>query len=364
LRNYNNIKNYSNNIGENINEKNISINKNIKQIYNDKVFNPSNYDYINNATFNSSRNKSYNNIINDIKHNDYQSKINYKYFENNSYYSTKSMNPIYNPNRSTIIKGNKDYNIINNINDYKISNNNTGFNFPRNVSSSDMLSQSKRIFNIKDKTPSTGKNKITNHLNENRDIPKLRANYSTNDINSNNKQTRSFFGLINNNNYNYNFHSSISASDDQSQNNPNNNFSGTMNNNNKYNYNRNYAFSNTILEKLDKNVNINEKVISSPFQIYQTYQDGVKKVNYPNRGNQSLNAGKRILFDSNKEKDKKNKNSNNNYKNNYYNLKGKEAIILQNLVYNLQSNIPEYDKHFINDEDVKNMKNKSVKINK
>ena len=90
------------------------------------------------------------------------------------------MNPIYNPNRSTIIKGNKDYNIINNINDYKISSNNTGYNFPRNVSSSDMLSQSKRIFNIKDKTPSNGKNKIINNLNENRDIPKLRANYSTN----------------------------------------------------------------------------------------------------------------------------------------------------------------------------------------
>ena len=33
---------------------------------------------------------------------------------------------------------------------------------------------------------------------------------------------------------------------------------------------------------------------------------------------------------------------------------------MQNLVNNLQSNIPEYDKQFINEEDVKNMKNKQL----
>ena len=69
------------------------------------------------------------------------------------------------------------------------------------------------------------------------------------------------------------------------------------------------------------------------------------------------------MFESNKEKDKKNKNNNNNFQSNFLNLKGKEARILQNLVYNLQSNIPEYEKGFINEEDVKNMKNKIEKNN-
>ena len=69
------------------------------------------------------------------------------------------------------------------------------------------------------------------------------------------------------------------------------------------------------------------------------------------------------MFESNKEKDKKNKNNNNNFENKILNLKGKEARILQNIVYNLQSNIPEYDKGFINEEDVKSMKNKFDKNN-
>ena len=96
--------------------------------------------------------------------------------------------------------------------------------------------------------------------------------------------------------------------------------------------------------------------------MYQAHQKGGKKGNnLSNRGNHSLNTGKRVLFDPNKEKDKKNKNMNNNFQSNFFNLKGKEARILQNLVYNLQSNIPEYDQHFINNEDVKNMKNKLEK---
>ena len=99
---------------------------------------------------------------------------------------------------------------------------------------------------------------------------------------------------------------------------------------------------------------------SSPFQVYQAYQKGKKGNNLINKSTQSLNIGKRVLFESNKEKDKKNKN---NFQSNFFNLKGKEAQILQNLVYNLQSNIPEYEKNFINEEDIKNMKNKFEKNN-
>ena len=264
-------------------------------------------------------------------------------------------------NRSTIITSTKDYNILKNNNPYRYQkmNNNTGFNFPRNVSSSDLFSYSKRKFNIADNNPVGGKNKTINNSLKNGDIPNLKPNFSTSEINSNNKQTRAFFGLNNN----YNYLSSNSAIISQNQNNQSHNFSESMNGYQNNNFSRSFPFNNTGLEKLDKNVNINEKVINSPFQVYQTYQKGKKGNNLSNRSTQSLNTGKRVLFESNKEKDKKNKNNNNNFQSNFLNLKGKEARILQNLVYNLQSNIPEYEKGFINEEDVKNMKNKIEKNN-
>ena len=99
-------------------------------------------------------------------------------------------------------------------------------------------------------------------------------------------------------------------------------------------------------------------------EIFIDYFIGGKGNITNNRSTQSINTGRRVLFDVNKDIDKKNnKNINNNYQNNFYNFRGKEAIILQNLVNNLQSNIPEYDKHFINEEDVKNIKNKLGKNN-
>ena len=182
-------------------------------------------------------------------------------------------------------------------------------------------------------------------------MSKLKPNYSNLDIN-NNKQTKSFFGISNNI---FNIHASNSVIIGQNQ---NYNFSDSINNY-QSNYNRSFPLINKALDNLDKNININEKVISSPFQVYKN-QKGKKGNNSNNKINQSLNLNKRVLFDI-KEKDKKNINNlNNNYQNTFFNLKGKEALILQSLVNNLQSNIPEYEKQFINEDDIKNMKNKRL----
>ena len=267
------------------------------------------------------------------------------------------MNPMNYLNRSTIINGYKDYNIIdNNKIEYQTMKNNTGLIFPRNLSSSHFITKNKKKYNIIEKNNKAGKNRNFNNSFKNPDLSNLRKNYSSSDMNYNYKQKSSFSSLNNN----PNFHHPYSTPIDQNQNYQNNNYSESIKNHNN-NYNRSFNFKNSTLGKLDKN--INEKVISSPFQAYQTYQKEKKVNNLSNRTNQSLNAGKRILFDINKEKEKKKKNINNNYQSNFFNIKGKEARILQHLVYNLQSNIPEYDKHFINEQEVKNMKNKLDKNN-
>ena len=183
---------------------------------------------------------------------------------------------------------------------------------------------------------------------------KIKPNFSTIDINSNNQQGRTLFG-INNNNYNY-INPEKNTVIVQSQ---NIQFSETKNNNNRNSIHNN----NIAIEKIDNKINVNEKVISSPFQVYTTHQKGKKGNNINVNSNQSLSTGKRILFDLSKEKDKKNnlnnKNININFQNKFYNIKGKEAELLQSLVINLQNNIPEYDKRFVNEEDIKKMKNKS-----
>ena len=319
------------------------MNKNINNIkYNNNI-----------PAINSSKNRPYNNVFNEMNGgNENTFKMNFNFKDSN----INGLNQMNYANRSTIITGNKDFNSLkNNPFQYQKMNNNTVFNFQRNSSSSNIFSDSKRKYNIKENSPKVGK-RIINYPFKNGDKSKLRQSNSTNDINyNNNKQTRSFFGLNNNINY------SISYSNSVNNQNQNYNYSDSVNSHqNNYSNNRSFPFSNTALEKLDENVNINEKIISSPFQAYQSYQKDKKANNLSNRANQSLNTGKRVLFENNKDKDKKNKNINNNYQNNFYNFRGKEARILQNLVNNLQSNIPEYDKQFINEDDVKNMKNKQL----
>ena len=93
------------------------------------------------------------------------------------------------------------------------------------------------------------------------------------------------------------------------------------------------------LEKLDNYINVNEKIISSPLQGYQNYQKG--KFENDIKNGRPLNFTKNVLFDNNNNNNYKNIN-NNNYQNNVFNLKGKEAQMIQNLVNNLQASIPDY----------------------
>ena len=203
-----------------------------------------------------------------------------------------------------------DQNMININKDFNIYNNNNSYIFQRNSSSSNIFSNSKRKFNLVENTPITSKNRVTiKNSFKNVDMSKLRSNFSTSDINPNKHKTRAFFGLNNN----FNIRSSNTVNLDQNQSNQSNQYSDPMNNNNS-NFRNSFQLKGNTFEKLDQNVNvnINEKIISSPFQSYQSYQKSKKMNNLNNRSNQSSNIGKRFLFDS-KEKDKKNKNINNNF---------------------------------------------------
>ena len=359
-RNNKNVKNYSNS-ADYINEhNNLNIQNsknNIKYENKEQIISQNNnmnnkYKYNNIPPINL-RNNRLNNNINEMKEKDFDHNNN----KNNNFNRSNQINGINKnsmnyANRSTIINGNRE-DIIYNKNTqiiYQKKTNNTGNNLVRNASS-DFLYNSKRKFNLAENNTFTQKNGITNRTYKNGELSKLKPNYSNLDIN-NNKQTKSFFGISNNI---FNIHASNSVIIGQNQ---NYNFSDSINNY-QSNYNRSFPLINKALDNLDKNININEKVISSPFQVYKN-QKGKKGNNSNNKINQSLNLNKRVLFDI-KEKDKKNINNlNNNYQNTFFNLKGKEALILQSLVNNLQSNIPEYEKQFINEDDIKNMKNKRL----
>ena len=357
-RNKNTNKNYSNS-ADYIN-KNSSVNmRNLKNVV--KSINKDPINSLNNNTNNfnipinnSLNNGSYNNNNNEIQENNLEHKFkNYNYSGKNQINETKHIPIMNEKNRSTVINGNRDNILLSTSNplSYKKMTNNTGYNYVRNASSSDLLTSSQRKFNLAENSPLSQKNNIINRTFKNGEFSKLRPNYSNNDIN--NKQTRAFFG-INNNIFNIHASNSFIIGQDQ---NSNSNSSETINIY-KSNYNSSFPFTNKAIDILDKNVNINEKVISSPFEIYQNKQKGKQGNNINNKSSQYLNTGKRVLFDINKEKNKKLNIMNNNYQESFFNLKGKEARILQHLINNLQSNIPEYDKQFINEEDIKNMKNR------
>ena len=119
-----------------------------------------------------------------------------------------------------------------------------------------------------------------------------------------------------------------------------------------YDYTKNLNMKKN-LERLDNNISVNEKIISSPFQALQTYQKDKKEADI--KYNSSLNTGKKVLFDIKINYKNANKN---NYQNGYFNIRGKEAQILQNLIHNLQSNIPDYDNNFVTEKELKELKNK------
>ena len=91
------------------------------------------------------------------------------------------------------------------------------------------------------------------------------------------------------------------------------------------------------------NIFVNETVIDSPFQVFQTFQ---KESDFKN--NRFINTNKNSLFQNN---NKNFKNVINNYPINILNIKGKEAEIIQQLITNIQSNIPEYSNQDLNNND-------------
>ena len=168
--------------------------------------------------------------------------------------------------------------------------------------------------------------KNKNHKNN---YHKIKSNFSSN---------------LGNNRSNIGFNSSNNSFVNNNINSKNNNLYDYYN----YDYIKNMQIKNN-LEKLDNNINVNEKFINSPIQAYQTYQKSKKENNIKNH--RPLNIFKNILFDNKNNNNYKNMN-NNNYQNNIYNVKGKDAQMIQNLINNLQSNIKEYinDKNAINNK--------------
>jgi hypothetical protein len=170
-------------------------------------------------------------------------------------------------------------------------------------------------------------------------ITKIRPNFSS-DF-GNNRSNLGFSSsnnsLININNIN----TSINKVNNRNKLLGNKNTNESPNNYYNYDYLKNMQIKNN-LDKLDNNINVNEKIISSPFQAYQVYQKKKKEADYKIGG--SIGRGKNNLFEN--KNNYKNVN-NNNYQNNYLNFKGKEAELIQNLVNNIQSNIPNYEENYI-----------------
>ena len=311
IKEFNNEMNNSNYLNP---THNYNINENTNKKSRNKIMNKNNNDIINNINNNM-------NIINNMKNNTYlyMPKI-YKDFDINSY--------------------------NNNIQNMTIENGNEFFSFSLNEKINGNRSTNTLI---KDKNI----NKIITKLHKNKSATNIyftdKIKLQNNRISYKNKNYRNNFSKlkpnfsseIGNNKSNIGFSSSNNNS--FMNNNSNNkeqikNQYDITNRYHKYEYIKNMKLKN-ILDKLDNNINFNEKIISSPFQTYQ------KDIDFKN--SHPMNITKKTLFDNNNKSNYKNIN-NNNYPNNFYNLKAKEAELIQNLVNNLQSNIPEYARNHNN----------------
>ena len=282
---------------------NINENSNIKS--RNKIPNKNNNEILNNINNNM-------NIINNMKNNTYLEMP--KMFKD-FYLSARSNNQ-----NMTIETSNENY-LTSNLNEHLKKYNSTSFrknelnknNSATNIYFSDRIKfQSNRI---------SYKNK--NYRNN---FSKLKPNFSS-EI-GNNRTNIGFSysnnSLINSNN-NKNFYNESKEK-----------LKNQFDNSNlyyNYEYHKNMQLKNN-LDKLDNNVTVNEKVISSPFQAYQTYQKDIKESDFKN--NRFMNTNKNSLFQNN---NKNNKNSNNNYPINILNDKVKDAQLIQNLISNIQSNI-------------------------
>ena len=311
--------------------------------------------------------KDYNNDINN------SSELNkIKNYNNNEYSNIKSRNKIINKNNKDIVN-----NLNNNMNIVRKMKNNTYLYLPKMFNDFDINSYNNKYMTIR-----AGNeyyyNKTIN-LNENINGNKSTIIRRSDVVNStifskmhkNKSATNIYFSdkikfkndkiSYKNKNYRNNFHKiKPNFSSEIGNNNKTNiGFSSSNNSfnsiNQKHNYIINKDYNDYIknmqiksnLEKLDNNIKVNEKIISSPIQSYQNYQKERKDNDFKN--SRSFNFGKNVLYDNNNGNNYKNLN-NNNYPNNIFYLKGKEAQMIQNLVNNLQASIPDYGLNYDNEK--------------
>ena len=311
--------------------------------------------------------KDYNNDINN------SSELNkIKNYNNNEYSNIKSRNKIINKNNKDIVN-----NLNNNMNVIRNIKNNTYLYLPKMFNDFDVNSYNNKYMTIR-----AGNeyyyNKTIN-LNENINGNKSTIIRRSDVVNSsvfskmhkNKSATNIYFSdkikfkndkiSYKNKNYRNNFHKiKPNFSSEIANNNKTNiGFSSSNNSfnsiNQKHNYIINKDYNDYIknmqiksnLEKLDNNIKVNEKIISSPIQSYQNYQKERKDNDFKN--SRSFNFDKNVLYDNNNGNNYKNLN-NNNYPNNIFYLKGKEAQMIQNLVNNLQASIPDYGLNYDNEK--------------
>ena len=314
---FNRIQNYNYNDYSNIKSRNKIVNKNNKDIVNNLNENMNVINIKNNNTYHYMP-KMFNDFdIYTYKNNQYMTIDNI-----NEYYNTFNLNENINDNKSTIIrKSNKNNNYLL----HKIFKNNSATN----------------IY-FTDKIKFKNDRKSYKNKNYKNNIHKIKKNFSS-EIGNN--KSNPGFSNSNNNSFSIN---NINNKD------KNNLYENT---NNFYYYNNDQTKNLQLkknLEKLDNNIIVNEQIINSPIQIYQTYQKNKKDMNF--KINHPLKAAKNILFNNNNETVHKNVN-NDDYSINILNIKAKEANLIQNLIYKLQYNIQNHEKKYDNEKNKTNKKN-------
>ena len=206
----------------------------------------------------------------------------------------------YNKNQNMTIGSGDEYDYTNNLNKNLIKNKSTIFknNFKINSNILSKMNKNKSAINIffsnkikikHDKIPYKNKNYKNN-------FHKIRPNFSSE---------------VGNNRSNKGFSNSNNSFINNSINQKNNNILDNSYNYYNYDYLKNMPIKNT-LEKLDNNINVNEKFINSPIQAYENYIKEIKEADIKNKN--YLNNNNITKY--------KNKNNNNN---NIYNIKEKNA---------------------------------------
>ena len=299
---------YNSSLDNNSDSKYLSLSKypknnisNDNEIYNISYLNQKkNYnEYSNIKSRNKIINKNNNDLVKNIKINIINN------LKNNTYHNFPKMlydSDIYtyNKNQNMTIGSGDEYDYTNNLNKNLIKNKSTIFknNFKINSNILSKMNKNKSAINIffsnkikikHDKIPYKNKNYKNN-------FHKIRPNFSSE---------------VGNNRSNKGFSNSNNSFINNSINQKNNNILDNSYNYYNYDYLKNMRIKNT-LEKLDNNINVNEKFINSPIQAYENYIKEIKEADIKN--NNYLNNNNITKY--------KNKNNNNN---NIYNIKEKNA---------------------------------------